>query len=131
MTRPSRAQLRKFGLLVGGILLVIGVWPLVVRGTHVRWWLVAPAVALAGMAAVAPAKLDPVYRAWMRVGELLGRINTAIILGLTFFLVVTPIGLIRRLSGSDPLDRSLGDRSTYWIARERKGDSRRLMERRF
>ena len=131
MTRPSGTELRKFGFVVGGILFVIAVWPLAVRGAGIRWWLVALAVALVGTAAVAPAALGPVYRAWMRVGEVLGRINTTILLGLTFFLVVTPIGLLRRLGSTDPLDRKFRDRTTYWVVRERKNDPRRQMERRF
>jgi len=75
--------------------------------------------------------LDPVYRVWMRLGEVLARINTVIILGITFFVVVTPIGLIKRLTGGDPLDRKMGDRPTYWIVREKKPNTRLLMERRF
>lgn len=101
----AKAQLRSFGLIVGGVFLLIGVWPAVWRGVEIRAWAVVLAGLLLAPALVVPTVLRPVYTVWMAVGEVMGRINTKIILGLAFYIVVTPIGLVMRLMGHDPMRR--------------------------
>ena len=98
-------QLRHFGYLVGGIFGVIGLWPLLWRQQNPRLWALALTVLLVVPALVAPRILAPVYRVWMRLGEVLAWINTRIILGVVFYGVVTPIGLVMRLMGHDPMRR--------------------------
>ena len=103
----TRQQLRSFGLLVGGIFALLGLWPMVWRHESPRWWAVTLAVLLIGPALVAPGILGPAYRVWMKLAEVLAWINTRILLGLVFFGVVTPIGLVMRLLGRDPMRRRL------------------------
>jgi hypothetical protein len=80
------------------------------------WALGAP---LLGLGLVAPSLLGPVERAWMAMAEVLGRINTRIILTVLYFGVVTPLGWARRWS-KDPLDRRMGDgRASNWVMRPR------------
>ena len=98
-------QLRHFGYLVGGIFGLIGLWPLVWRQENPRLWALALTVLLVVPALLAPRILAPVYRVWMRLGEVLAWINTRIILGVVFYGVVTPIGLVMRLTGRDPMRR--------------------------
>ena len=98
-------QLRHFGWLVGGIFGLIGLWPLVWRQQSPRAWALTLAVLLILPALVAPRLLAPVYRAWMLLGEGLAWINTRIILGVVFYGVVTPIGLVMRMLGHDPMRR--------------------------
>ena len=106
MTRNTdAAQLRKFGLLVGGIFCAIGLWPAVIRGAGPRWWALVVGVLLLVPALLAPRVLSPVYRIWMTVGEVLGWINTRILLGVVFYGLITPMGLIRRLRREDPMRR--------------------------
>src|SRR5262249_51192767 len=115
----SQRALRKFGLTVGGVFLLLGSvswW----RGHEVApifmWTLGTPLVVLG---AVAPSLLGPVERGWMAMAEVLGRINTRIILTALFYLLVTPVGWIRRWR-EDPLDRRMRDGSpSNWIRRER------------
>lgn len=99
----SKAQLRSFGLIVGGVFLLIGLWPTVMRGADIRAWAAVVAGLLIVLALTVPMVLRPVYTVWMAVGEVLGRINTKIILGFAFYVVVTPIGLVMRLFGHDPM----------------------------
>ena len=103
--RVTKAQLRSFGFIIGGIFLFIGLWPMVWRGADVRVWAVVVAALLLVPALIVPAALRPVHTVWMAVGEWLGWINTRIILGLAFYIVVTPIGLVLRLFGHDPMRR--------------------------
>ena len=106
MTRNTdAAQLRKFGLLVGGIFCAIGLWPAVIRGAGPRSWALVVGVLLLAPALLAPRILMPVYRIWMTVGEALGWINTRILLGVVFYGLITPMGLIKRLRREDPMRR--------------------------
>jgi len=100
-------QLRSFGLTVGGIFAFIAVWPVIIRGGDVRGWAAVAAISLVLPAVVAPKSLFWPHKGWMALGHILGWINTRIILGLIFFAVVTPIGLIRRWLGKDPMGRRL------------------------
>lgn len=110
----TKAQLRSFGLIVGGAFLLIGAWPAVRRGENMRTWSVVVAALLLAPALVIPTALRPVYTVWMAIGEVLGRINTKIILGLAFYIVLTPIGLVLRLLGHDPMHRSFEPRAASY-----------------
>ena len=98
-------QLRHFGYLVGGIFGLIGLWPMLWRHQNPRLWALVLTGLLVVPALVAPRILAPVYRVWMLLGEVLAWINTRIILGVVFYGVVTPIGLLMRLTGRDPMRR--------------------------
>jgi hypothetical protein len=112
--RQYRAE-REFGLLVGGILAALAALSLLRRGP-LPWNvpLLAVGAVLVVLGLAAPRLLVVPNRLWMRLAELLGRIVSPIVLGLVFFLVLTPIALLRRLSGADPLQRRGGRRETYW-----------------
>ena len=98
-------QLRKFGLLVGGIFGAIGLWPAVVRGGSPRMWALILGGLLIAPALLAPGVLAPVYRGWMAAAEVLAWVNTRILLGIVFYGLITPMGLIRRLRGADAMRR--------------------------
>jgi hypothetical protein len=119
--------LRSFGLLTGTIWAVIGLWPMVWRGQPARLWALALAALLVGGALVWPAGLRHPYRGWMAIGHALGWINSRILLSLVFYLVVTPMGFVMRLSGRDPMRRAFDpNTATYRIPREpRPGDHMR------
>jgi len=112
----TRRQLRDFGLLVGGIFGAIGLWPLLWRQQSPRTWAIALFVVLVVPALVAPRVLAPAYWAWMKLAEVLAWINTRILLGVVFYGVVTPIGLVMRLFVRDPMHRQL----------DRQGESYRV-----
>ena len=111
-------ELRKFGLLFG----IIGA----VAGTYLAWkgspfwpWVLGAAGCFALTGVVAPRLLRPIYAGWMKLAFVLAWINTRLLLGLFFYLVMTPIGLILRVMGKDLLDEGI-DRaaSSYWVRRE-------------
>ena len=115
----TERELRRFGLLVGGIFAVIGVWPLVVRGGTPRLWAGVAAAALVLPALVAPARLRPIHRYWMALANALGWFNTRLVLGTLFLVLITPVGLIRRLFHPDPLGRRFRpDLNTYRVPRQ-------------
>jgi Saxitoxin biosynthesis operon protein SxtJ len=117
-TQSTKKELRSFGLLVGGIFAVIGVWPLLVRGEEFRTWALALALLLIAPALIFPKSLGPVHKQWMKLGHVLGWINTRILLGVIFFGVVTPMGMIRRLLRKDSMGRELrSDIESYRLRR--------------
>jgi len=111
-------QLRSFGLIVGGIFAVIGLWPALIRGMEARWWAVGVAVILLVPALVAPKLLAPLHRGWMFVGQILGWINTRIILAIGFYGILMPVGVVMRLMGKDPMCRKYSEGvPSYRVAR--------------
>ena len=112
-------QLRSFGMTVGGIFALIGFWPVVFRHEEPRWWIIAVAGCLVGPALLFPKSLLWPYKGWMAVGHVLGWINTRIILGVVFYVIITPIGILRSWLGKDPMGRQLRpDLDSYRIARK-------------
>jgi hypothetical protein len=115
----AKKQLRSFGLIVGGIFGAIGLWPLVVRSAEPRWWAATVAGLLVVPALLSPRVLLWPYRGWMALGQILGWINTRVILGLIFYLVVTPTGILRRWLGKDPMGRRFRpDLDSYRVVRK-------------
>ncbi|HRE31711.1 MAG TPA: SxtJ family membrane protein [Candidatus Berkiella sp.] len=97
-------ELRKFGLTLASVF--IGAFglllPLLMHKPIPSWpWIIGIVVLIPTM--TKPVWLKAIYHPWMKVGHLLGWINTRIILGIIFFLLITPIGLIRRALGKDSL----------------------------
>ena len=108
---------RNFGLVFSGVFLLIGVAPLAF-GHAVHVWSLIAAAAFGVVAAAAPGLLAPLNRVWTRFGLLLHKVVSPVVLGIMFFLVITPMGFLMRLFGKDPLRLRI-DRgaSTYWIGR--------------
>ena len=116
--------LRSFGRLVGGVFGLMAAWPVLFRGQPPRTWAIVVASGLVVPALLLPKILGPVYRVWMAFGHILGWINTRIVLGIVFFLVFTPVGIVMRLFGKDPLRLRLNANSkTHRISRMSRPES--------
>ncbi len=113
------SQLRSFGFTVGGIFALMALWPAVVRGQTPRWWALAAAGCLLVPAFIFPQALFWPHRGWTALGHVLGWINTRIILGLVFYVIVTPMGMVRRWLGKDPMGKRLRpDLESYRVLRQ-------------
>jgi hypothetical protein len=84
---------------------------------------------LLGGALIAPAALLPVERAWMRLAHAISKVTTPILMGVVWFIVVTPTALIRRALGKSQIERDL-KAPTFWVHRE-EGHRRGDLERQF
>ena len=120
-TRLTPGEGRRFGFTVGGAFLVLAA-ALGLIGDH----RVVPAIAvglgalLVTGALVAPGRLGPVYGAWMRLALAISKVTTPILMGIVYFLVIAPIGLLRRTVGGNPVvQQRAGD--TYWKSRPPEG----------
>ena len=122
----DRRGLREFGLVTGGIVAVLfGLffpW-LLERGIPLWPWVIFGVLALLGL--VAPMSLKPVYRGWMRFGLVMSKITTPLVMGLVFYVIVTPFGLVRRIAGKDSLARNFDRNAPTYRVKSRKpaGDS--------
>ena len=110
----TRKELRQFGLLVGAVFTVIGLWPLVFRGEPLRLWAIGIGGLLIAFGGILPQLLAPVHKGWMWVGHILGWINTRILLSIVFYALVTPIGLVFRLMGKDTMRQAFAESSTTY-----------------
>jgi len=110
----EKKQLREFGLLIGfGFPILMGwLFPLMLGHEFKIWtlWIGVPGFIL-GL--VAPNLLFYPYKAWMKIGLLLGWINSKIILGLVFLFILQPIALIMRILGYDPLRKKKNQVKSY------------------
>ena len=112
----DRRGLREFALVTGGV--IVGLFGLLLPWLFDLGWPTWPwilAGILVALGFIAPMALRPVYTVWMRFGLILNRITTPIIMGLVFFLVITPTGLIRRLLSGDPMARNFDDGESYRV----------------
>jgi Saxitoxin biosynthesis operon protein SxtJ len=107
LVKPEAQELRRFGLLLGTLVVIVfAVIPFLRRHVMLGWpWLVA--ALLWTPALVAPAALRYLHRGWTYLGEALGWLNTRVILSLLYIIAVVPIGLVMRLVGRDPMERTV------------------------
>jgi len=122
---------RAFGFVFVAAFGLVGLLPLW-RGVPPRWWSLAVAAVLLALALLAPRALAPLNRLWIIVGLLLHRLLNPLVMALLFFTTVTPIALIMRAMGKDPLRLRLDPNvPTYWIDRRPPGPSADTMPRQF
>ena len=114
--RLTAAQGRRFGLTVGAAFLVFA---------GIAWWRGHPmttyvlgtlggSLSLAGL--IIPAYLGPVEWAWMKLAHVISKVTTPIVMGLMYLLVLTPIGLLRRLFGGNAMVHAANGTS-FWKSR--------------
>jgi hypothetical protein len=129
----ARGSERSFGLVIAAFFALIALRPLLHdRNAAPLWWALAVAVAFLVVAIAIPAALRPLNRVWTRLGVLLSRLVTPIVLALVFYGVVTPVAAMMRLFGKDPLKlRSAPEAESYWIARPPPGPPPSSMQQQF
>ncbi len=110
----SKKKLREFGLLIGfGFPLLIGWLIPALTGHGFREWTLWVGFLGLIIGLTSPRLLYYPYKGWMALGHTLGWINSHIILGLVFILVLLPISFVMRLIGYDPLRTKLKEEKTY------------------
>ena len=123
--------LREFGLTTGAaIVAIFGLffpWMLELDWPVWPWVIAAP---LWSLALIHPLWLRWIYRAWMRFGLLASRVMTPLVLGIVFFVIITPMAMVMRLLGKDPMQRALDpNRKSYRV--QSKRSPREKLERPF
>lgn len=122
---------RSFGLVFTVVFAVIGAFPLI-HGLPPRVWALGIAAGFLLVSLVRPRSLRPLNLLWFKFGLLLHGIVNPVIMGLLFFVTVTPMALALRLLGKDPLKRRLEPAATsYWIIRQPPGPAPESMKNQF
>lgn len=130
-TLPRGGSDRGFGLVFAALFAGIGMFPLVGGGPPRVWALTVSGVFLA-LAFLRAGWLAPLRRVWFRLGLLLQRLFSPIVLAVIYFGVVTPVGLLRRRFGTDPLSREFDPEArSYWIRRDPPGPAPESLSRQF
>ena len=109
---------RNFGLTFFIVFLLIGIWPLTDFG-QVRIWSLIISVIFLTLGIINSRLLSPLNYIWIKFGELLGRIVSPVVMGIVFFIVITPIGFCMRLMGKDLLKTKFSKKNSYWISRDK------------
>jgi hypothetical protein len=122
---------RTFGLVFAVFFLIVGAFPLL-RGGPVRMWAFPVAAVFLVAALLFPSVLHPLNRLWTRFGLLLHKVTNPLILGILFYLVFTPFGLVFRMLGKDLLRRRTDPNArSYWIERQPPGPAPETMANQF
>ena len=105
---------RSFGIVFFIVFLLIALYPLI-NGENIRIWSAVISLIFLVLGLLNSKILAPLNKLWFKFGIFLGKIISPIILGIIFFLVVTPIGLLMRLFGKDVLNLKYNKNKSYWI----------------
>lgn len=126
-TQASTKDLRSFGLIFAALLCVFFglLIPWIWSFASPRWpWIVGGVFAILALAA--PAALRPAYIVWMKIGAVLGWINTRILLGVVFFGMCLPFGIVMRIFRRDPMSRKLDSESESYRITSKQPDHNNL-----
>ena len=128
--RPKAGSERKFGLTFAAVFVALGLWPLT-KGHEIRIWAVVIALFFLAVSLAAPRLLARPNRLWFDLGILLGRVTSPVVLGLMFFVVVTPMALLMRALGQDPLRLRRRDSYSYLVERKTPGPNAETLKNQF
>ena len=114
---------RSFGVVFFVVFLLIALYPLINNG-EVRLWSLITSIVFLTLGLLNSKFLNPFNKLWFKFGIILGKIISPLIMGIIFFLVVTPTGLIMRLLRKDILSLKYNKNKSYWI--EKKGPKSKM-----
>ena len=118
MNKIKISSNRNFGLVFFIIFLIVSLWPLTYEGP-IRIWTVIISLVFLILGLMNSKLLTPLNKLWFKFGIILGAIVAPVVMGVVFFLVVTPIGLVMKIMGRDLLNKKYDKKKrTYWIKRD-------------
>ncbi len=116
--KKTNKDIINFGLLIGGIIAFIGVVS-IFYNSPAFMYLIPMGMVIMCIGFIAPVILKPIYILWMIIAVLLGFVSTRVILTILFYLIITPISIIFKILGKDPLNKKIDkSKSSYWEYRE-------------
>ena len=119
MNKIKISSNRNFGLVFFIVFLIVSLWPLT-YGEPIRIWLIIISMVFLILGLMNSKLLTPLNKLWFKFGMILGAIIAPIVMGIIFFLVVTPTGFIMNIVGKDLLQKKYDKKKgTYWIKRDK------------
>ena len=108
---------RSFGIVFFVVFLLIALYP-VIKGQEIRIWSLIISLIFLALGLKNSRVLTPLNKLWFKFGIFLGKIVSPLVMGIIFFLVVTPIGLIMRILRKDLLNLKYNSNKSYWIEKD-------------
>ena len=115
---------RNFGITFGIVFLIISTYPLI-NGNEIFYWSLILSIIFFILGILNSNILNPLNKIWFKIGIFLGNIVSPLVMGLVFFIVVTPIGLIMKILKKDILKLKKNNSQTYWIKNINKSNDLR------
>ena len=115
---------RNFGIVFFIVFLIIALWP-ILKQNEIRIWSLIISFIFFVLGLINSKLLTPLNKLWFKFGILLGNIISPIVMGIVFFLVVTPTGLVMRIFRKDILKLKKNSRDSYWINKDNTNSSMR------
>ena len=116
--KPKIGSNRSFGIVFFIVFLVIAIWPLT-SDNSIRIWSVIISFVFLFLGLIKSNLLSPLNKLWFKFGIFLGRFMSPLIMGIIFFIVVTPIGFIMRLFNKDLLNLKFNKDKSYWLKKDK------------
>ena len=130
--RSEIKDLKQFGSALTGILMVFGVVNFLKGRASWYPWFFSLSGAMILLVLIAPRRIKPIFIIFTKVAHAIGWVNTRVILALIYFIFVTPIAIVMRIFGKDPLDRSIDkNEMSYWAKREAAKPAKEKLEKQF
>ena len=118
MKKKSINSNKSFGILFFVVFFLYGIWP-VLSSNEIRIWSLSMGIIFLILGLLNSKLLTPFYNLWIKLGTLLGRIVSPIVMFLVYFVFITPLAVIIRLFGKDLLRKKFNKSPSYWIKREK------------
>ncbi len=109
---------RSFGILFCVVFALIAIWPLM-QNQPIRFWPIPFSFIFLVLGLINSKLLNPLNLAWVKFGELLGRVVAPVVMAIVYFIILTPIGLFMRIIGKDLLKTKFSKKNSYWIKRQK------------
>ena len=113
---------RNFGIVFSIVFLIIATWP-ILNQNEIRIWSIIISLIFLILGLINSKFLSPLNKAWFKFGLILGSVIAPIVMGIVFFLVVTPTGLIMKALGKDLLGLKRNKNNTYWLEKDNSNNN--------
>ena len=113
---------RNFGIVFAIVFLIISLWPLLSQN-EIRSWSLIVSIIFLTLGLVNSKLLLPLNKIWFKFGIFLGNFIAPIVMGIIYFFVVTPTGLIMKMLGKDLLNLKKSNKDSYWIKKDNSNSS--------
>ena len=113
---------RNFGIVFSIVFLIIAIWP-ILNQNEIRIWSIIISFIFLILGLINSKFLSPLNKAWFKFGLILGSVIAPIVMGIVFFLVVTPTGLIMKALGKDLLRVKRNKNNTYWLEKDNSNNN--------
>ena len=110
---------KSFGIVFFFVFLIVGIYP-ILKGNEPHYWSIIISVIFLILGLLNSIYLTPLNKLWFKFGILLGQIISPIVMGIVFFIVVTPIALFMKILNKDVLNLNKNNKKTYWIEYKNK-----------